>query len=155
MEYTIARIINSKEVEGKWGPQHNVFFTTNETGDKGISVYSKFELKEGQKIAGEIEEKPGVNKKGEEVTYNNFKFSKTGGTMTEADRGLIKKAYEEAYAARTGVQLLRQELETLGVLKSPVAKIPGTNVEYPEQAKEVTFDPADIPFGDDYGIPNT
>jgi len=86
MELTIAKILYTKEVQGKFGPQHNVRFTTNEMGEKSISGFFKYPLKEGQKIEGEVVEKPGTDRDGNEVVYLNFQAAKSSGGGINKDQ---------------------------------------------------------------------
>lgn len=71
--YTVAKVVFSKEVQGQRGVQHNVRFTTNETGEKSISGFFDAPLTTGQKLVGDIVEKPGTNREGQNVIYNNFR----------------------------------------------------------------------------------
>lgn len=148
MEYTIARIAFSKEVTGRTGIQHNIRFTTNETGEKSVSGFFNSPLKPGDKIEGEIVEKPGVNKEGQQVIYHNFNFTRkavapsqnTGEIMIKLD-----KIYQEAYAARQEVVMVRQLLQKSGVLPTDEAKSPTAPTK---TAFDDDFDiaPEDIPF---------
>lgn len=158
MQYTIARVISSKPVEGKYGPQFSVFFTTNETGEQGVSTFSKYELKPGQQIEGEITQKPGTNKAGEEVTYHNFSFTKKGG-FSDGERKLLQETLNLARETANKLTTLTLRHDKLvnhliekGIVPQPVMNVPGTNVEIPPSQgptafdEEFEIDPADIPF---------
>lgn len=145
MEYTIARVVFSKEVTGRSGLQHNIRFTTNETGEKSISGFFNSPLKAGDKIEGEIVDKPGVNRDGQNVIYHNFNFvRKAPATSANTESVMIelRKIYQEVYAARQEIVMVRQLLQKDGVL-------PTAETEYPEGSNKTAFDDfddADLPF---------
>lgn len=151
MELTIAKILYSKEVQGKSGLQHNVRFTTNELGEKSVSGFFDHALKEGEKLTGEVVDKPGVNREGQPVIYHNFSAARrapspaTGEVMIKLD-----KIYTEAYAARQELVMLRQLLQEKGVVPSP-APVENTKTAFddePVEIQETDFDiaPSDIPW---------
>lgn len=118
MQYTIAKIMFTKEVEGKFGLQQNIRFTTNETGEKSISGFFKFPLKEGQQIEGEIVEKPGTDKNGNEVVYHNFQTFKSnqGGGINKDDLEakflMLNRKLDAMWA---GIQQIKGELHDKNV----------------------------------------
>lgn len=120
MELTISKVIFTKEVPGNFGPQHNVRFTTNEHGEQSISGFFGKPLKHGQVLNGEIIKKPGTDKNGNEVVYWNFQEAKK--TQAPSGEVMIKldKIYQEAFAARQEIVMLRQLLQEKGTL--PVMK---------------------------------
>lgn len=127
--YTVAKIIKSTEVEGKFGPQLRIAFTTNETGEKMLSVFSKYELKSGQKISGSITEKDGTKQDGSPVTYYNFNFAKRA-SVGGISEDQFQKIYREVYATRQELVMLRQLLQERGII--PKKNAHDTTVEYPE-----------------------
>jgi hypothetical protein len=154
MTYTIARIINSKPVKSNYCPkdqeydQFSVFFTTNELGDQAVSTFSKYEMKVGQQIEGEITQKPGTNKAGEAVTYHNFSFAKKGG-MSEAEKSRITVLENWKTTHEIRYNKLINLLIEKGIVPKPVVKIPGTEVEYPEAPQGEPFSPEEQGFEPD------
>lgn len=141
--YTVARIIKSVEVEGRFGPQLRISFTTNETGEKMLSAFSKFPLKEGQSIGGSIVEKPGTKTDGTPITYYNFNFAKktvtsvaAGGMSTEQ----FQKLYQEVYATRQEVVMIRQLLQAKGIIPTAENRATDTTVDYPASQGPTAFD---------------
>lgn len=89
-------------------------------------------------------------------TYQKFKLPPreggrpgAGGGMSEADRSLMQKIMDYAYAANTNIMLLRNELKDAGVLKakevvpSHVGPIPFEDVD-PFGPSPDDIDPRDI-----------
>lgn len=153
MTYTIARVISSKPVEGNYGPQFKIFFTTNETGEQGISMFSKYEVKVGQQLDGEITQKPGTNAKGESVTYHNFSFTKKN-VSPDAVKNEVARLDMRIDMQKVRVDRLLKLLVDKGIVEMPKQTVPGTNVEYPLSSGPTAFDtpeeadisPEDIPF---------
>lgn len=149
MEYTIARIMFAKEVTGRSGIQHNIRFTTNETGEKSISGFFNNALKPGDKIEGDIVEKPGVNREGQPVIYHNFNFARKAAHATPSSDVVmieLRKIHGEVYAIRQEQVMIRQLLQKDGVIPAPEP--------YPTAPARTAFDdfddeirPEDIPFG--------
>jgi hypothetical protein len=127
MEYTIAKVMFEKQVQGRNGMQHNIRFTTNETGDKSISGFFDEPLKEGQKIVGEIVEKPGQDRNGNPQVYNNFHAEKKGG-FRGGGGGMSPEQYQilmrEIGAIRTELQMIRGMVDPEAGLTSAGTPVP-------------------------------
>lgn len=124
MELTVNKIVKETTVEGKWGPQTRTAFKANEYGDKILSAFSKYPLKVGQVLTGEVKE---VEKDGK--TYLNFEPAKktASGGLPDNQLALLKQAASEAYNARLAIQALSRALRDCGVLKdvnSDGSKVP-------------------------------
>lgn len=135
-----------KEVKGVFEAQFGkkVNFTVQEY-QHDLSVFTKYpdNMQVGRKIYGHIE----VNGQ-----YHNFKFSKeVGGVTPKSVDPLIQKIYQEVYACRQEIVILRQLLQAQGVLDKPQPTVAGTQIPYPESTGPTAFDdvkPEDINFED-------
>lgn len=113
--YTIAKFVGEPKV---YGDKTRFAFTTNEEGEKIVSLFTKFpeNIKPGAEIYGHIEEQ---EKDGR--TYLNFFFGKNNpnrkGGMSEGDKAQVVKAQRDATAALQAVNILRTELIDAGVLE--------------------------------------
>lgn len=153
MELTIAKILFTKEVTGARGIQHNTRFTTNEMGEKSISGFFDQVLRPGDKITGEVVDKPGVDRNGNQVVYHNFTTARKAPSTTGSFEPLmvaIQKTYAEAYASRQEIVMVRQLLQQQGVLPKP-EPVENTKTAFDEPAveeQETDFDiaPSDIPW---------
>lgn len=140
-KYTIARILKEMQVEGKYGPQIRTAFTTNENGEEVLSAFSKYPLKAGQAIEGEVTvtEKDGR-------TFHNFAFAKKDAGAGNSAEVMIelKKIYTEVYATRQEVVMTRQLLQKYGVI--PAADPTYATKPAQNAFEEDEFDPSEIPF---------
>lgn len=133
---TISRIGQEKVVNytnkktGQPDSFKKIGIQTNEYGDRWFDVTYRNEVpvKVGQSYDFEISSREYNGK-----TYYEAKLPREGRAagLSENDKAGIQQAKTEAYAARMGVQLLRQELEAAGVLAPRAPVVPGTNVAYP------------------------
>lgn len=140
MELTVAKILKATEVQGKFSMQTRTAFTANETGEKILSVFSKFPLKVGQTITGEIKE---VEKDGK--TYHNFEFTKKSQGISDADKAALKQSQEGIWRVETKLDLLTRRLEEAGVIKKPESMVRDTGVKYPIPGVD-DVDPEDMPW---------
>lgn len=110
--YTIAKIISEKEYDGKT----RFAFTTNETGEKVLSLFTKYpkNIRVGAQIYGHIEEQEKDGK-----VYFNFFFGKNPekGGLSEHEKTSIALAVRQSSDALTEVRALRGELILSGALK--------------------------------------
>jgi hypothetical protein len=120
---------------GKSGkPYTSVRIKTNAHGDKYLSGFEN-ESTKGWKAGDEVE--ISVEQKGE---YLNFSTAKSqAGGMSEEDKIMLQKIFQEVYAARQEIVMVRQLLQKKG-------DIPEENnvlglEEYPDEPN-----PADIPW---------
>lgn len=135
MQYIIKSIEKEGEVEGKFGTQMRTTFTVeNDEQGRRLSAFSKYAMKVGQEIDGDIVQN------GE---WWNFKFTPKG-TFHKApsadSEAMLKKIYDEVYATRVSVQSILQNLQGSGTIAKPV----GAPTVYSE--KEEEFDSSLIPF---------
>lgn len=113
--YTIAKFVGEPKV---YGDKTRFAFTTNEEGEKVISLFTKFpeNIKPGAEIYGHLEEQEKEGK-----VYLNFFFGKNnpnrGKGLPEADRAQLVQAVRTANAALAEIKILRGELIDAGVLK--------------------------------------
>jgi hypothetical protein len=92
--YTIAKVVFSKETQGRQGLQYNVRFTTNETGEKSISGFFARPLTPGQTLTGKIVEKAGITREGQPVIYNNFYEARTSAPRPSAAPGISADQFQ-------------------------------------------------------------
>lgn len=153
--YTVAKILFSKEVAGQRGIQHNVRFTTNENGDMSISGFFDAPIKEGQQITGEIVQKPGTDRNGNEVVYNNFKAPSKRPSAPNSV-GMSQDQYtlimRELHAINTNVLRIWQEVDPEKGMTSAGTPVPDftpatMNVEPPVEAySDDDFTPENVEF---------
>lgn len=133
MEYKVTKV--KGEFPSKYPDSKRYVFEV-EGYPHELSAFSKFPMKEGDQLNGEVE----VNGQ-----YHNFKFAKKassgGGGLTDNDRYLIKQASESAYAANIGIQHLTKALRDAGVIKDPSKFVGNTDIPYPDD-----INPEDVPF---------
>lgn len=151
MELTIARILFSKEVQGRGGVQHNVRFTTNEMGEQSISGFFDHALKEGEKLTGEVVDKPGTNRDGQSVVYHNFTATRRAPAPVSGEMNIkLDKIYTEVYATRQETVMIRQLLQEKGVIPSPApaknTKTAFDDVPMKDESDDYDIAPEDIPF---------
>lgn len=152
--YTVAKILFTKEVQGQRGVQHNVRFTTNETGEKNISGFFDAPLAAGQNLVGEIVEKPGTNREGQPVIYNNFKtLPKRAPSVTGMSEEQYKVMMRLLQAVNTNVLRVLSHVDPAEQLTSAGTPVPNFTpetmnppVEAYSDADFEEIDPASIPF---------
>jgi hypothetical protein len=152
--FTVARVLFTKEVAGQRGAQHNVRFTTNETGETNVSGFFDTPLAAGQKIVGEIVQKPGTDRNGNSVIYNNFKPagkrpSAVAGGMNPDQFTMLMR---ELHAINTNVLRVWSEIDPNKGLTSAGTRMPDFVARTPEETKvfnspEVKESPSQDPDG--------
>lgn len=143
MQYTIARILKEAPVEGRFGQQIRTAFTTNETGTEILSSFSKYNLKIGQQLEGEVTttEKDGR-------TYKNFNFAKknTGG-VDDHTKARIEQIYQEVVTARQSIVMLTQLLQEKGTVPSREPAVDSkTAFDDLDEVRGDDVNPEDIPW---------
>lgn len=124
--YTVAQILFSRQVQGRSGPQYNIRFTTNQTGETNVSGFFPSELKTGQEIVGEIVQKPGLNKNNQPVTYHNFHMAKRVQVSNGASPEQWMALTRTLTAIQTELKMIRGLLEPGGVPTANDAAIDNT-----------------------------
>lgn len=137
--YTVAKVLFSKEVQGRFGPQYNIRFTTNQTGETNVSGFFRYELKPGQDIHGQIVQKPGVDKNSNPVIYHNF-------IMAKKPQGAVGSP-EEWMGLRQDIIDIKTEVKMIRGLLTP--KGPAvSSVDDFEDFEPDLINPSDLPdFG--------
>ncbi len=130
MKYTIITIVKEAEVQGKFGPQIRTAFTV-EGNSNTLSAFTKYPLKVGQEIDGDITQ---TEKEGR--TYHNFSFAKKG-TGSSDDMAYIKR---ELTAIRQEQVMVRQLLQAKGQIAKPDDFATDSTIPYSEE------DTSGIPF---------
>lgn len=123
---TVTKVLKTQEVEGKFGPQVRSAFTSAEYGDKILSVFAKYAVKEGQELEGTVETQERDGK-----TYHNFKFApKNKGGISGED---MTKLMNSINAVNTNV------LRVISLLQNQGKE---STVKYPTEE----INPDDVPF---------
>lgn len=133
MEYKVIQVKGN--YESKYPDSRKYVFRV-EGYDHDLSGFSKFPVKEGDTVNGDIT----VNGQ-----YHNFKFgskggAKSGGLPANLEAMLIS-ASRESYSANANIIALTKRLEEAGVIKPFAPK-----VDYPPMEKEPEFGADEVPF---------
>jgi hypothetical protein len=133
---TVSNVVKTQEVQSKFGPQVRSAFKTNEYGERILSAFSKYAIKEGQVIEGTVEEQERDGR-----TFHNFKFA----PRNAAPAGIPKE--DLAIINRKLDTLITKVDQLLGVKKgfdaADLVAAPRTNEKLSDGSSQPNFDPED------------